>query len=51
MIQEDKGLPNQPVGASFRDPSGFIFRSEGVLYRQINKLYKSQYEFLNESGL
>lgn len=51
MIQEDKGLPNQTVGASFRDPSGFIFGSEGVLYRQINKLYKSQYEFLNESRL
>lgn len=51
MIQEENGLPNQPDGASFRDPSGYIFGFEGVLYRQINKRYKSQYEFLIESGL
>ena len=27
--------------SSFRDPSGFVFKEDGVLYRQINPCYKS----------
>ena len=27
---------NKPLGASFRDPSGFLFTRDGVLYRQVN---------------
>ncbi len=42
--------PNR-LGASFRDPSGFMFRREGVLYRQVNQHYKSQYDQLVASGL
>jgi hypothetical protein len=38
-------------GASFRDPSGFLFRHEGVLYRQVNRTYAEDYELLNRSGL
>lgn len=38
-------------GASFRDPSGFLFRSAGVLLRQINKCYHEDYEYLVNSGL
>jgi ribosomal protein L11 methylase PrmA len=37
--------------ASFRDPSGFLFRREGVLYRQVNRSYQAEYELLNSSGL
>ncbi len=37
--------------SSFRDPSGFLFRYEGKLYRQINKVYADDYRLLNESGL
>jgi len=37
--------------ASFRDPSGFVFRRDGVLYRQINSRYASEYDHLMESGL
>lgn len=37
--------------SSFRDPSGFIFYKDGVLYRQINPCYRAQYEKLMESGL
>lgn len=37
--------------ASYRDPSGFIFRSEGKTYRQVNLVYKEQYELLMTSGL
>ncbi len=37
--------------ASFRDPSGFIFRHNGLLYRQINVVYKDNYDHLISSGL
>ncbi len=37
--------------ASFRDPSGFIFRQEGRLYRQVNRLYQADYDRLMSSGL
>lgn len=37
--------------ASFRDPAGFLFRRDGELYRQVNKCYQADFEFLNESGL
>jgi hypothetical protein len=37
--------------ASFRDPSGFIFTHEGVLYRQVQNAYAQQYDFLTQSGL
>ena len=40
----------QPVGASFRDPSGFLFMSGGVLYRQVNRVYQQDYELLTSSG-
>jgi len=37
--------------ASFRDPSGFLFRREGILYRQVNHSYREEYKLLNSSGL
>src|SRR5690349_1033164 len=37
--------------ASFRDPSGFVFRRDGVLYRQINQRAKNDFELLYSSGL
>jgi len=37
--------------SSFRDPSGFLFWKEDILYRQINLSYKQDYEFLMNSGL
>jgi hypothetical protein len=36
---------------SFRDPSGFLFELDGILYRQINESYLRDYEHLMESGL
>jgi len=39
------------IASSFRDPSGFMFRRDGVLYRQINKHYQNQYDKLVSSGL
>lgn len=37
--------------ASFRDPSGFIFESDGKYYRQINKSFAENYDLLISSGL
>lgn len=39
------------LGASFRDPSGFIFTRDGVLYRQVNRAYQTEYDRLMSSGL
>lgn len=38
-------------GASFRDPSGFLFTRQGVLYRQVNLGYQEQYNCLMSSRL
>jgi hypothetical protein len=32
------------LASSFRDPSGFMFRRDGTLYRQVNKHYKDEYD-------
>ncbi len=37
--------------ASFRDPSGFIFTSEGVLYRHLAPASRERYDGLMRSGL
>jgi hypothetical protein len=39
------------LSASFRDPSGFLFTRDGVLYRQVNRKYEGEYTRLMESGL
>ncbi|UCE24242.1 MAG: class I SAM-dependent methyltransferase [Candidatus Zixiibacteriota bacterium] len=39
------------LGSSFRDPSGFVFHSSGVLYRQVNQSYRDNYDLLLGSGL
>lgn len=44
-------LSNGQLSASFRDPSGFLFSREGVLYRQVNRKYEREYARLMESGL
>jgi hypothetical protein len=37
--------------ASFRDPSGFVYRRDGVLYRQVNRRHRLHFDHLNASGL
>lgn len=44
--------PNsENVPSSFRDPSGFLFFRDGSIYRQINSIYKENYNCLMGSGL
>jgi hypothetical protein len=37
--------------ASFRDPSGFVFRVDSTYYRQVNRHYSENYDRLMQSGL
>jgi hypothetical protein len=37
--------------ASFRDPSGFVFHRDGVLYRQVNRVYAPHWERFISSRL
>ena len=37
--------------ASFRDPSGFVFRREGILYRQVQSPAAADWEAFRSSGL
>ncbi|MHC4660727.1 MAG: methyltransferase domain-containing protein [Planctomycetota bacterium] len=46
MTKNEKRVP-----ASFRDPSGFLFIRDGILYRRVNKSYKDNYDLLRGSGL
>ena len=40
-----------PLGSSFRDPSGFLFRSGGRLYRQVSAGYAPHLKLLEDGGL
>ncbi|MBI2832065.1 MAG: class I SAM-dependent methyltransferase [Chloroflexi bacterium] len=42
---------SQVVAGSFRDPSGFLFLQDGVLFRQVNAIYKENYDRMMGSGL
>ena len=42
---------NGQLAASFRDPSGFLFSRNGIIYRQINRAYAEDYARLMDSGL
>ncbi len=51
MSQPNDSQGSYKLGASFRDPSGFLFTRDGVLYRQVNQIYRENYTRLMESGL
>ncbi len=44
-------MANLDISGSFRDPSGFLFLRDGVIYRQVNSVYKENYDCLISSGL
>ena len=41
---------NNNLPSSFRDPGGFLFRKNEVLYRQINSCHRRNYDHLINSG-
>ncbi len=42
-------MTNHP--SSFRDPSGFIFEKDNMLFRQVNKVFKEHFDLFISSGL
>lgn len=44
-------MPIERVPGSFRDPAGFVYIREGVLYRQINRSFGSTWDAFVSSGL
>jgi hypothetical protein len=38
------------LASSYRDPSGFMFESGGILYRQVNMIFKEQFDHFISSG-
>lgn len=44
-------LISQPLPSSFRDPSGFVFEENGVVYRKVRASYQRHYAHLIASGL
>jgi ribosomal protein L11 methylase PrmA len=41
----------QTESASFRDPSGFLFYQDNILYRQVNQVYQTHYDHLMDYRL
>ncbi len=41
----------RPIGASFRDPHGFVFTRDGAVYRQIAERHREHFDLLLSSGL
>lgn len=46
-----KKIIDKKIPGSFRDSSGFLFVKDGTIYRQVNTIYKSNYDYLINSGL
>jgi ribosomal protein L11 methylase PrmA len=41
----------QALGASYRDPSGFVYSRDGTLYRQVNRVFQDRFQAFIGSGL
>ncbi len=48
-IRAEPRIQSDP--ASFRDPSGFIYRRDGVVYRQVNRSFADRWDALTADGL
>ncbi|MBO9683639.1 MAG: hypothetical protein J7502_13380, partial [Flavisolibacter sp.] len=44
-------LPFSHHPSSYRDPSGFLFYRDGILYRQVNKIFAPDFEMFMQNGL
>ena len=55
MARATAGRPAAPADGvgegSFRDPSGFVFRRDGVVLRQVNRSFAERWDDLRASGL
>jgi SAM-dependent methyltransferase len=44
-------MADDRLSSSFRDPSGFVFRRDGRLLRQVNRSYEASYALAESTGL
>jgi hypothetical protein len=44
-------LETNRLSSSFRDPSGFLFFDDGMLFRSVSRFYQQNYDHLIQSGL
>ncbi len=44
-------VQSQRHPASYRDPSGFIFNHEEIVYRQVNQVFRKDFDYFISSGL
>ncbi|HEY7636530.1 MAG TPA: hypothetical protein VH763_13345 [Gemmatimonadales bacterium] len=44
-------MGDQALDGSFRDPSGFVYTRNGILYRQVNTVFRDRFEAFIKSGL
>lgn len=51
MEQSANASASVRLSSSFRDPSGFLFQRNGLLLRQVNQVYRENYDMLISSGL
>jgi hypothetical protein len=49
--EQEAGPPAQRDPGSYRDPAGFVFRSDGVVYRQIRPSFADDWDHFLASGL
>ncbi|HEU4954945.1 MAG TPA: class I SAM-dependent methyltransferase [Gemmatimonadales bacterium] len=45
------GATVETEAGSFRDPAGFVFQRDGVLYRQVNRSFETKFASVRASGL
>lgn len=50
-MSEPGATAAEPEAGSFRDPAGFVFQRDGVLYRQVNRSFERQFAAVRASGL
>lgn len=49
--KDQKMINDTKLDSSFRDPSGYLYLKDGLIHRQVNKIYKNHYDHLINSGL
>jgi ribosomal protein L11 methylase PrmA len=49
-VAERRALDETEAG-SFRDPAGFVFQRDGVIYRQVNRSFEPRFAAVRASGL
>jgi len=50
LSARETAAPTRDPG-SFRDPSGFVFRRDGVLYRQVNRFFADEWQAAVDAGI